>query len=296
MLKLKEQSWISSPHLVLPGICALVIFFLIPALATVFISLTDWTIGSQQPLHFIGLQNYSSLFGDPNFIKSINNTLYLTVLVVPASFFIALLLALAVHSSGVLASVWQTIYFLPATASLVAMGVVWEYLLHPTLGLLTHILRFFGNSAEINWLNDPDLVLITIAIISIWQSVGYYMLVFLSGLLQIPQALYEAARMDGAGCWQRFVNVTWPLLGSTSVFVFVITVIRTFQTFDLVKALTNGGPNKASEILLFTMYQEGFSFFRSGISAAIATMYLIVMTALTIWVVRSIDHRIHYGY
>lgn len=200
------------------------------------------------------------------------------------------------NSSGKWSPLWQSLYFLPTTASLVAMGVVWEYLLHPTLGLSAHIIRFFGSTLEINWLNDPDLVLITIAVISIWQSVGYYTLVFLSGLLQIPSSLYEAARIDGANGWSRFTQITWPLLGSTSIFIFVITVIRTFQTFDLVKALTGGGPNKASEILLFTMYQEGFTFFRSGLSSSIATLYLFVMIALTVWVVQSIDHKIHYGY
>ncbi len=293
---MKNNFGLSSCAFLLPGIVLLILFFLIPAFCTVVLSLTDWTIGSNAPVHFIGLKNYLTLFNDQNFWISVNNTLYLTVLVVPVSFIVALGLALAMNASGKWSPLWQSLYFLPTTASLVAMGVVWEYLLHPTLGLSAHIIRFFGSTLEINWLNDPDLVLITIAVISIWQSVGYYTLVFLSGLLQIPSSLYEAARIDGANGWSRFIQITWPLLGSTSIFIFVITVIRTFQTFDLVKALTGGGPNKASEILLFTMYQEGFTFFRSGLSSSIATLYLFVMIALTVWVVQSIDHKIHYGY
>ena len=208
---MKSNSWLSSVTLLLPGIVLLILFFLIPALCTAILSLTDWTIGSTDPVHFIGLKNYFTLFSDPNFWVSVNNTLYLTVLVVPISFVVALGLALAMNASGKWSALWQSLYFLPTTASLVAMGVVWEYLLHPTLGLSAHIIRFFGSTVEINWLNDPDLVLITIAVISIWQSVGYYTLVFLSGLLQIPSSLYEAARIDGMGEWKIYSRIILPL-------------------------------------------------------------------------------------
>ena len=223
---MKNNSWLSSGTFLLPGIVLLILFFLIPALCTAILSLTDWTIGSNDPVHFIGLKNYSTLFNDPNFWISVNNTLYLTVLVVPVSFIVALGLALAMNASGKWSALWQSLYFLPTTASLVAMGVVWEYLLHPTLGLSAHIIRLFDSSLEINWLNDPDLVLITIAVISIWQSVGYYTLVFLSGLLQIPSSLYEAARMDGASQWYTLWRILVPQIWP-SIAVFAILSILT---------------------------------------------------------------------
>ncbi|MDR1275136.1 MAG: sugar ABC transporter permease [Candidatus Accumulibacter sp.] len=291
------RPWLAKPIFVLPALAALTIFFLMPSLCTIVMSFSDWKIGQTAGFSFIGLTNYRTLIENPDFLKSLKNTLLLTSLVVPSSFVLALGIALAIRSAGRLGTVWTTIYFLPVTASLVAMSVVWQWLLHPEVGVLAFVLSKFGVTAKINWVNDGDIVLFTLAFITIWQMTGYYTVLFITGLVQIPSTLYEVARIDGArGAFSRFWHVTWPLLGPTSLFVLIVSVIKTFQVFDIVKVLTRGGPEKASEIMLYTMYQEGFAFFRTGISASIATLYLVFMLALTFCQAKVFERRVHYGF
>ena len=139
--------------------------------------------------------------------------------------------------------------------------------------------------------------MVRIVKLTVWQMAGYFMILFLTGLVQIPPELYDAAKVDGANTpLALFSNITWPLLGPTSFFIVILTIIKTFQVFDIVKVLTRGGPEKASEILLYTMYQEGFSFFRMGTAAAVAAMYLAVMLVLTWLQTHFIGRRIHYGF
>ena len=288
--------WLACPCLIAPAMAALLLFFVLPALVTAGVSFTDWTLGSPD-FSWAGWDNYRQIFADPDFQKSLGNTFKLTLMVVPSSFILSLGLALAIRClGGRWAELWQTVYFLPVTTSLVAMSVVWQWVLHPEVGIVAWLLSCFGVLEKINWLNDGDIVLFTLAFITVWQMIGYYMVIFLTGLMRIPTDVYEAAQVDGADrAWSRFWHITWPLLTPTSFFVFILTVIKTFQVFDIVKVLTRGGPEKASEILLYTMYQEGFSFFRTNIAASIATLYLLVMLALTLWQNHVLGRRVHYG-
>jgi multiple sugar transport system permease protein len=294
---MQKDPWLARPLLVLPALFALTAFFFLPSLCTVFMSFTDWKLGQSTGFSFVGLANYRALFESHDFIKSLKNTFVLTVLVVPCSFVLALSVALAIRSAGRLSSLWTTVYFLPVTASLVAMSVVWQWVLHPEVGIVAFFLSAFGVATKINWLNDGDIVLFTLAFITVWQMTGYYTVLFITGLVQIPSNLYEAARIDGArGAFSRFLHITWPLLGPTSFFVLIISIIKTFQVFDIVKTLTRGGPEKASEILLYTIYQEGFAFFRTGVAASIATLYLLFMLALTLAQAKAFERRVHYGF
>ena len=285
---------LAKPLYLAPAFALLAIFFLLPALATLAISFTDWTLGGKT-LAFVGVDNYRALFASEDFRISLANTLKLNLFVIPASFVVALGLALAIHNATRTAALWQTVYFLPVTTTLVAMAFVWQWVLHPEFGVVAFILGRLG-APPVNWLNDPGLVLYTIAFISLWQLTGYYMVLFLAGLLGIPRPLYEAAEIDGArSALDRFLHVTWPMLGPTALFVFIVTVIKSFQIFDVVRVLTKGGPNKASEIILHTLYQEGFVFFRTGRAAAIATLFFLAMLVLTLWQMRVLDRRVHYG-
>jgi len=285
---------IAKPFYLAPAFALLAVFFLLPALATLAISFTDWTLGGRT-VGFVGVENYYALLASEDFQVSLANTLKLNAVVIPASFIVALVLALAIYDASRTAALWQTVYFLPVTTTLVAMAFVWQWVLHPEFGVVAFVLARIG-APPVNWLNDPDLVLYTIAFISLWQLTGYYMVLFLAGLLGIPRALYEAAEMDGARrALDRFLHVTWPMLGPTALFVLIVTVIKSFQIFDVVRVLTKGGPNKASEIILHTLYQEGFVFFRTGRAAAIATLFFLVMLVLTLWQMRVLDRRVHYG-
>lgn len=285
---------LSNPLYLLPAFFCLTVFFVVPTICTIAISFTDWTLGASS-FTFTGTANYEALAASSDFRLSLANTLKLNLFVIPLSFVLALLLALGITSAGRWAPLWQTVYFLPVTSTLVAMAVVWQWVLHPEVGIVASVVAKLGMVSP-NWLNDPNLVLYTLGFITIWQLVGYYMVLFIAGLLSIPRSLYEAAEVDGARTGlDRFVHITWPMLGPTSLFVFIITVIKSFQIFDVVQVLTRGGPNKASEIVLHTLYQEAFVFLRTGRGAAIATLFFLVMLLLTVWQMRVLDRRVHYG-
>jgi multiple sugar transport system permease protein len=277
----------------LPAFLLLLLFYLIPALMTVAASFTDWQLGSLS-FNWIGFSNFVEVFTTADYQKSLLNTLKLNLFVVPISFVLALGLALAINSLTRFAGFWQTVYFLPVTTAQVAMSVVWAWILHPQFGIVTRLLGLLGQE-PINWLNDENTVLYAIGFISIWQLVGYYMVLFIAGLTSIPRNLYEAAWVDGARSpWDRFVHVTFPMLSPTSLFVLMITIIKSFQIFDAVQVLTQGGPNKASEIMLYTIYSEGFQFFRTGLAAAIATLFFAVMLLLTLYQMRVFEKYVHY--
>ena len=285
--------WIMYPLYLLPAFFLLLVFFVVPALTTIGISFTDWQLGSSS-IDLIGLENYKELFTDEVYRKSLINTLKLDLFVVPVSFFLALGLALAINGLNRFQGFWQTVYFLPVTTTLVAMAQVWSWILHPQFGMVAQLFKLFGLT-PINWLNDQSVVLYTIGFISIWQLVGYYTVLFIAGLLNVPKELYEAALIDGARSpWDKFCHVTWPMLGPTSLFIFIITIIKSSQIFDTVKVLTQGGPNNASEILLYTLYSEGFEFFRTGLASAIATLFFAIMLLLTMYQMRVFEKYVHY--
>ena len=265
-----------------------------PTLAVFVLSLTDWQLGSST-LSFIGLDNYSQLFADRVFWKSFGNTFIYCFVVVPGSVFLGLGLALLIEGVGTGRSFYRAAYFLPVTSTLIAMAVVWEFMLHPTVGLVNIVVEQFGMTGG-DWLKNPSRALFTLAGIGIWQSVGLNMVLFMAGLKSIPGDLYEAAEIDGAASsWERFRCVTWPMLGPTTLFVTVVSGIRSFQVFDTVEVLTKGGPNKATEVLLYTMYTEAFNFFRTGYGAAITVVFLVVVLALTLLQVRVGEKRTHYS-
>ncbi|MEO0869445.1 MAG: sugar ABC transporter permease, partial [Cyanobacteria bacterium J06642_11] len=201
--------WLIQPLYLLPAFFLLLVFFVVPALTTIGISFTDWQLGASS-IELIGLENYKELFTDEVYRKSLINTLKIDLFVVPVSFFLALGLALAINGLNRFQGFWQTVYFLPVTTTLVAMAQVWSWILHPQFGMVAQLFKLFGLT-PINWLNDQSVVLYTIGFISIWQLVGYYTVLFIAGLLNVPKDLYEAALIDGARSpWDKFCHVTWP--------------------------------------------------------------------------------------
>jgi multiple sugar transport system permease protein len=229
------------------------------AAGVIALSFTDYQLGSPA-FSWIGLANYQDMFGDRVFWLSLRNTLTYVAIVVPAAVALGLAVALLIESGGSLRTWYRTIYFLPVMATLIAMSIVWEFMLHPQFGLVNGLLHGIGFEGY-SWLQDRRTALYALCVIGIWQALGFNMVLFLAGLVSIPRQLYDAAEIDGAhGAWARFRLVTWPMLGPTTVFVVVITGIRSFQVFDTVHVLTKGGPSKSSEVLIHTMYVEGLSF------------------------------------
>jgi multiple sugar transport system permease protein len=279
--------------LVAPALMLMLIMLLGPLAAVLALSFTDYQLGAPS-LSWIGIANYRDMLADKVFWISLKNTLIYVAIVVPGAVAFGLGIALLIQSGTGLRSWYRTIYFLPVMATLIAMAIVWEFMLHPQFGLINGLLREFGLQGY-SWLQDRNTALYSLCAIGIWQAVGFNMVLFLAGLVSIPKPLYDAAEIDGAsGAWSRFRLVTWPMLGPVTVFVVVISSIRSFQVFDTVQVLTKGGPSKSSEVLIYTMYAESFEFFRSGYGAALTVVFLAFVLALTLLKAR-LNRGVHYA-
>lgn len=277
-----------------PAALLMLVLLFAPAVAVVAIALTDWQFGARTA-SFVGLDNFAELLSDRVFRISFVNTLLYVVIVVPGSVLLGLGIALLIESGRSFRAFYRAAYFLPVVATLAAAAIAWEALLHPTIGLVNQALGGLGIAPR-NWLRDESLVLPVLALIGIWQQLGFAMVLFLAGLKAIPQDLYDAAAVDGADeGLDRFLTVTLPLLGPVTMFVLIVTAQRAFEVFDTVRILTQGGPNKASEVLLHTLYVESFEFLRTGYGSALTVVYLLLIVGLTLGQARVLDRRVHYG-
>ena len=270
--------------LVAPNVLGLMFFFGIPVLMAFGTSFNEWN--AIKPPRFVGLDNFERLLYEDSFEQALTNTLKLLGLVVPAEVLLALgvamLLNLPLHGRGVL----RTIYFLPVVTSTVAASVVWTGIFQPRYGILSQVLEPFG-LGETKWLVEPGLVLIPIAVVAVWQRLGFDMVIFLAGLQTIPSVLYEAALIDGAGRWQRFRHVTLPMLSPTTFLVIVLAVINSFQIFDQVYVMTlrtvPGGVGGSATTLTYYLYRRAFTNSEFGYASAVALVLFGVILLVTIF-------------
>ncbi|WP_183261069.1 carbohydrate ABC transporter permease [Bradyrhizobium sp. CIR48] len=276
-----------------PALALLVVLFFLPVLAVFAIALTDWQFGASA-LSFVGLSNFREVFADEGFRASLVNTILYVAIVVPGTIVLGLVIALLIESGKSCRAFYRAIHFLPFMATLTAMAIAWEALLHPTIGLVNQTLAGLGLPTA-NWLRDEATVLPVLAVIGIWQNLGYAMVLFLAGLKSIPQDLYDAADIDGADLWlDRLRTVTLPMLSPVTMFVFIVVALKAFETFDTVRILTQGGPGHASETLLYTLYRESFEYLRTGYGASVAVIFLFIVVVLTLVQARVMDKRVHY--
>ncbi|WP_027532938.1 carbohydrate ABC transporter permease [Bradyrhizobium sp. WSM3983] len=276
-----------------PALFFLLALYLLPVIAVVLIALTDWQLGGRS-LTFVGLTNFREVFADEGFRASLLNTIVYVLVVVPSTLMLGLLIALLIESGRSCRAFYRAIHFLPFMATLTAMAIAWETLLHPTIGPVNQALAAIGLPTA-NWLRDESTALPVLAIIGVWQNLGYAMVLYLAGLKGIPQDLYDAADVDGADLWlDRLRTVTLPMLGPISMFVVIVVALRALESFDAVKLLTQGGPGHASEVLLYTLYRESFEYLRTGYGAAVAVVFLAIVLTLTVIQVRVLDRKVHY--
>jgi multiple sugar transport system permease protein len=266
---------------VTPALLLIGIFFAIPVLGAFVLSFTDfdiYSVGDFSSTRFIGLANYRDLASAPLFWTATKNTLYFVVIGGPLSAAVSLAAALLVNAKLIrFRAFFRSAFFAPWVTTLVAMALVWRYIYHPQYGLLNAALGVIG-IGPIDWLGTTTWAMPSLILLSVWKNFGYNMLVFLAGLQSIPDELYEAAALDGAGPWRRFRHVTLPMLGPTFVFVGVVTMIASFQVFSEPYVMTQGGPLKSTLTLVLFMYEQGFRWWRLGYSAAIA----VVLFCLTL--------------
>lgn len=265
-----------------PALLAILIFFFIPVVAAFLMSFTDFSIYALADWHyiqFIGLDNYFRLFDDPLFWISLKNTFYFVIVAGPLSIIASLTAAILLSSKlTIFKSFFRLSFFLPVVTTLVAVAIVWRFIYHPNFGLLNYFLSYFGNP-QIDWLGDPNWAMPAIILMAIWKSFGYNMIIFIAGLQNIPEQLYEAAEMEGANAWHKFYRITLPLLAPTTLFVGIITLIGFFQLFAEPYIMTQGGPLNSTLSIVQYMYQEGFRWWNMGYSAAIAfVLFAIIFT------------------
>jgi multiple sugar transport system permease protein len=280
--------WFAAPSIVL-----LIATLLLPIAIVIALSLTDYELGALS-LSFLGFDNYAALARDPTFWRSLKNTAYYVALVVPGSVIVGLVLAVLVNDLTRGRRFYQIAFFLPVTATLIAMATVWKYLLHGRIGPVNHLLAALG-LPQVEFFGDPDLIMPALAIIGIWQLAGFNMVLFTAGLTAIPADLYEAAAVDGIDQpWERFFTVTLPMLGPTTMFVIITSSITAFKVFDTVAVLTRGGPQGASDVLLYTTYLEGFQYLRIGAAAAMTVVFLAIILILSLVQAKLLERKVHY--
>jgi len=274
---------------VAPALALIAVFFVLPVVASLLLSLTDFDIyalASRANLRIVGLENYRRLAYDPLFWTALRNTVLFVVLAGPLSIGVSLAAALLVNDRAVrFRALFRTIFFLPVVTTLVAVAVVWRYVYHPRFGLLNHALGVLG-VGPVDWLGDPRFAMPAIILMAVWKNFGFNMVIFVAGLQSIPERLYEAARVDGADAAAQFRWVTLPMLAPTFVFVLVITMIGYFQLFAEPYVMTQGGPAHATLSLVMLMYLQGFRWWTMGYAAAVAFVLFAIILALTLVTLR----------
>lgn len=258
----------------LPALIVIGVFFFLPVAAGLVLSLTDfdiYSLGNSQYTRFVGVGNYSELLHSQVFWKALWNTLYFSLVAGPLTILLALGTALLLNAKlGRFRAFFRTVYFAPVVTTLVAVAVVWRYLYHPRIGLINRFLDLFG-VGPIDWLGDPAWAMPAIILLAVWKNFGYGAIIFLAGLQNAPEDLYEAARIDGAGPLRQFWHVTLPALTPTFVFVALITAIGYVQIFAEPYVMTpEGGPLNSTLTIVLLMYREGFRWWNMGFAAAIA--------------------------
>ncbi len=276
----RRAAWL----LMSPALGAIALFFAVPLIAALLLSLTDFDIyalADPRNTRMVGGDNYLRLLRDPLFWRVMRNTLVFVVLGVPLTLLAALGGALLVSSKlARLRGLFRTVFFAPVVTTLVAVAVVWRYLYHPRYGLINHLLGLAG-LPPIDWLGDPTWATAAITILAVWRSFGYALVIYVVGIQAIPESLYEAAELDGAGTWRMLRDITLPLLRPTTRFVTVLTTVGLFQIFAEPYVMTRGGPLYATTSITLLMYQQGFRWWNLGSAAAIAFVLFALIIAAT---------------
>ena len=239
------------------------------------LSFAKWDL--LNPIQFVGLTNYREIFSEALFYKILLNTVVFALATSVLGVIIPLVLACILNSKIRGAEFYKTAYFLPFITPMIVIGVVWEWIFDPNIGLLNHVLHL-----HINWLYDTHFAMPALIIVSVWKLIGYNMVIFLSSLSGISQSMFEAAKIDGANELQTFKNVTVPLLSPTIFFVVIITAISSFQVFDLIYLMTQGGPLNSTNVLVYAIYQNAFEYFNVGKASAIAYVLFVIILVLTL--------------
>lgn len=267
---------------ILPALLGVFIFIIIPVIFSFGLSFVKWDLLSKP--EFVGLNNYLEIFSDPIFGKIILNTIVFAISTSILGVIIPLTLACILNTKIRGSEFFKTAYFLPFITPMIVIAVIWQWIFDPNIGILNHVLKL-----HINWLYDANFAMPAIIIVSVWKLIGYNMVIFLSGLSALNQSLFEAAKIDGASAINTFKFITVPLLSPTIFFVVIITCINSFQIFDLIYLMTQGGPLDSTNVLVYAIYKNAFEYFKIGQASAIAYVLFVIILVLSLiqWKLRK---------
>lgn len=267
---------------ILPAVLGTLIFIVIPVIFSFSLSFVDWDLLS--PMKFVGLSNFKDVLTDSTFVQVLINTFVFAIVSSVFAVIIPLVLACILNTKIRGSNFYKTAYFLPFITPMIVIAIVWQWVFDPNIGLLNQILH-----THIKWLYDVRFAMPALIAVSVWKLIGYNMIIFLSGLSTINQEVLEAAKIDGANSWQVFKNVTVPLLSPTIFFVIVITSISSFQVFDLIYVMTQGGPDNSTMVLVYSIYKYAFEYFDVGKASAIAYILFAIIFVLVLcqWKLRK---------
>lgn len=273
-----------------PWLIGFVVFALYPILASLYYSFTDYDIISNP--HFIGFDNYKELFEDELFYKSIVVTLKYTLISVPLGLFLSLIFAMLINMKIPARGFFRTAMYFPSMVSGVSMSLLWFWIFNPEVGVFNYILSWFGVKGPA-WFLDENFAIWALIIMTFW-GVGAGMIIFLAGLQGVPSSLLEAAKLDGAGRWKTFWNVTFPMISPVFLFQLIMSVIESFQVFTQAYVMTQGGPNYSTRFYVYNVYVSAFKDFRLGYASAMAWLLLLAILIITVIIMKSSNRFVYY--
>ena len=263
-----------------PTLVVVTTFIVFPILFSFYLSFHQWNL-FQSSHEFIGVENYVRMFSDAEFWLVFRNTIVYTIATVPVNMALSLMVAFLLNKKIAGKKFLRAAFFTPVIISSVAAAVIWRWVFDPNLGLVNYAIQALGFSA-VNWFNEPAAAMTALVIVGVWKSFGVNMILFAAGLSGIPEHYYEAAEIDGAGAWGKFWRITVPLLSPTTLFILVLSIIGSFQVFDLVYVLTYGGPLGSTKVLVFYLYEHAFQLFNMGYASAVAYLLFALLFVLTL--------------
>lgn len=269
-----------TPYLfLLPNLLIFGLFILIPAILGIYISFTEWDVLTKP--EFLAFENYINILQDYNFWDTLGKTAIYVLSVVPLTFVLSLILAIILDRRIKAKGFFRALFYLPTMLSFIVIGVSWRWILGDNFGITNYLLELFGLQS-VSWLTSPFSATISVILVSVWARVGYFMIMFLSGLQGIPGVYYEAADIDGANSWQKFWKITFPMLKPTSLVVVVLDTIQAFKMFGLIKAMTTGGPGDTTTYLVQEIYEWAFEKGSMGYASAMSVILFLILGVLTI--------------
>ena len=278
--KFDWKKWCSVMTFVVPALIPLTVFWIYPILRSMLLSLTDWDYMSPS-YSFVGLSNYVALFKDTRFYGALWNTFVFGIVTVIPTIIGGMILALLLQKAFRGDGIFKFILFSPWITPTVAISIVWTWIYEPDVGIANHVLKFFHLPA-LQWINSSSTAMLAVIIVTVWKSLGYAMIFYITALEKVPKELYEANALDGANSWQRFRDVTLPCISPTTFFLVIITMVNSLQAYDQIQILTQGGPSGSTRTLLYMYYQLGFEEFNMGQATAVAMILILITVMLSL--------------